>query len=74
MANIPVTGWSDEVKENMDTVVADARVTLDTRLLSENGVVLPLEVADDLTETVRCKPVSCDISNGQVAYLASLSI
>ena len=34
----------------MDTVVPEARVTLDTRLLSENVVVLTLEMANNLLE------------------------
>jgi hypothetical protein len=38
----------DEVEHSMDSVVPEARVTLDTGLLGENVVVLPLEVADDL--------------------------
>ena len=40
--------WGDEVKHGMDTVVPKARVTLDTRLLGEEVIVLPLEVADNL--------------------------
>lgn len=47
-----VAGRSDEVKKGVNTVVAETRVTLDTALLSENVVVLALEVAHDLTETV----------------------
>ena len=40
----------DEVEQGMDTVVAETRVTLDTRLLSENVVVLTLEMANNLLE------------------------
>lgn len=34
----------------MDTVVAESGITLDTRLLSENIIVLAFEIANDLTE------------------------
>ena len=47
-----MTGRCDEVEQGMDTVIAEAGVTLDTRLLSENVIVLALEVANDLLETV----------------------
>lgn len=48
---VPVAGGCDEVEHGVDTVVPEARVTLDTRLLCENVVILPLEEADDLRET-----------------------
>lgn len=41
---------SDEVEEGVDTVVPETRVTLDTRFLCENVVVLSLEKAEDLLE------------------------
>jgi len=50
--DIPVTGRSDEVEEGMHTVVAESRVTLNTRLLGKNVVVLALKVARDLTEAI----------------------
>ena len=42
-------GW-DEVEEGVHPVVAEAGVTLDTRLLGKNVVVLALKVANDLLE------------------------
>ena len=48
--NIRVTSGRDKIEEGMDTVVPEARVTLDTRLLSENVVVLTLEMANNLLE------------------------
>jgi hypothetical protein len=45
-----VTRRGDEVQERMHTVIPEARVTLDTRLLSQNVVVLTLEVANDFLE------------------------
>ena len=45
-----MAGWGDEVEEGVDTVIPEARITLDTRLLSKNVVVLTLEVANDLLE------------------------
>lgn len=50
--NIPVTGRCDEVQQNVHTVVAESGVTLNTRFLCENVIVLTLEVADDLSEAV----------------------
>lgn len=41
----------DEVEHGVDTVVPEARVTLDTRLLCENVVILPLEEANNFRET-----------------------
>ena len=49
--NIRVTGRGDEVEQSVNSVVPEARVTLDTRLLRENVVVLALEVAHNLLET-----------------------
>ena len=48
--HLRMTSGRDEVEEGMHPVVAEARVTLDTRLLSKNVVVLTLEVANDLLE------------------------
>lgn len=42
-----MTGRGDEVKHGVDTVVPEARVTLDTRLFGQDVVILSLEVADD---------------------------
>ena len=46
-----MTGRCDEVEQGMDTVVAETRVTLDTRLLSENVIVLAFEIANNFLET-----------------------
>lgn len=50
LAHSRVAGRRDEVEERMDTVVAEARITLDTRLLGEDVIVLALDVANDLLE------------------------
>ena len=42
----------DEIEESVHSVVAEARVTLDTALLGQNIVVLALEVAHDLLEAI----------------------
>ena len=47
---LPVAGWGDEVKENVDTVVAKSWVTLDAGLFGENIIVLSLKVSLDLSE------------------------
>lgn len=52
--NSRVAGGRNEVEERVDTVVAEAGVTLNTRLLGENVVVLTLEVARDLLEAAEC--------------------
>ena len=52
MKNLPVTGWSNEVEQDVDTIVSEARVTFDARLFSENIVVLSLEEPDNLGETI----------------------
>lgn len=48
--HLRVSGGWDEVEESMNPVVAEAGVTLDTRLLREDVVVLALEVANDFLE------------------------
>lgn len=74
----PVAGRCDEVEHGMDTVVPEARVTLDTRLLCQNVVILPLEEADNLRETGAYR-VSADVGLephsevSGVSHLASLS-
>lgn len=48
--NIPMTSRCDEVKHSVDTVVPESGVTLDTRLLGQNIIVLSLEIANNLGE------------------------
>jgi hypothetical protein len=45
-----MTRRGDKVKESVNAVIAEARVTLDTALLREDVVVLPLKVSDDFLE------------------------
>jgi hypothetical protein len=45
-----VAGGSDEIEQRMNTIVAEAGVTLNTGLLCENVVVLSLEIANNFTE------------------------
>jgi len=47
-----VAGGCDEIKEHVDTVVSEAGVTLNSRLLRKNIIILALEVADNLAEAV----------------------
>jgi hypothetical protein len=47
---IPVTGRCDEVEQDVNTVVAESGVTLDTGLFGKNVIVLALEVANDFAE------------------------
>jgi hypothetical protein len=46
-----VTRWRDEVQERMYTIIPEPRVTLDARLLSQNVIVLTLEVANNFLES-----------------------
>jgi hypothetical protein len=48
-----MSSGSNKVEESVHTVIAESGVTLDTGLLSENIIVLTLEVSRDLAETVR---------------------
>ena len=41
----------DEVEESVHSVVPEAGVTLDTRLFSENVIVLAFEIANNFLET-----------------------
>lgn len=43
-----MTGGGDKVKHGVNSVVSEAGVTLDTRLLGKNIIILSLEVANDL--------------------------
>lgn len=43
-----MAGGRDEVEHSMDTVISESGVSLDTRLLGQNIIVLSLEVANDL--------------------------
>ena len=45
-----LTSRLDKVEQDVHTVVAEARVTLDPALLGENVVVLALEVLADLAK------------------------
>ena len=68
-----MAGRRDEVQENVDAVVPEARVTLDAGLLSENVIVLSLEISNDLSEAARAL-VLCWYPVRAPPYLASLSI
>lgn len=71
-----MAGRSDEVEKDVDTIVTEAGVTLDTRLLGENVIVLTLEVADNLAKamgTSAYNTMSCAL-RWYDPYLASLSI
>ena len=47
-----MAGGGDEVEKGVDTIVAEAGVTLDTRLFRENIVVLAFKVANNLLEPI----------------------
>lgn len=43
-----MTGWCDEVEQSVHTVVPEAGVTLNTRFLRKNIIVLSLQISHDL--------------------------
>lgn len=45
-----MAGGSDEVEECVDTIVSEARVSLDTRFLGKNIVVLPFKVTNNFAK------------------------
>jgi hypothetical protein len=45
-----MAGGSNEVEQRMNTIIAEAGVTLDTGLLCENIVILSFKIANNLTE------------------------
>lgn len=45
-----MASWGDEVEHGVDTVIPEAGVTLDARLLRKNIIVLSFEVANNLGE------------------------
>ena len=57
--NLPMAGGSDEVEQSVHTIVSEARITLDTRLLSKDIIVLPLQIADDLCEAAEELLAAC---------------
>ena len=46
-----MTGRGDEVQEDMNPVVPEARVTLNARLFGQDIVILSLKVSDNFLET-----------------------
>ncbi len=72
-----MTGGGDEVEHGVNTVVAEARVTLDPRLLGENVIILPLKVTNDLREAADKGQLAAAREGSlrrESAYLASLSM
>ena len=47
-----MAGWRNEVEESMNSVVTEARVSLDARFFGENVIVLALQIADNLLEAI----------------------
>lgn len=49
---LPVASRGDKVKQGVDTVVAETRITLDPGLLRQNIIVLSFQISENLLETV----------------------
>jgi hypothetical protein len=48
-----MASWGDEIKQCVNTVIAESGVTFDAGLFSQDVVVLSFKVADNLTEAVQ---------------------
>lgn len=69
-----MTSGCDKVEQDVNTVVAESGVTLDTGLLSQNVVVLALEVANDFAKaTYACQYGASELMGTRAAHLDSLS-
>lgn len=53
-----MAGGGDEVEHGVDTIVPETRVTLDTRFLGKDIVILPLQVSNDLRKAT-CSMSAC---------------
>lgn len=47
LEDLPMASRSDEVKEDVHTIIPESRITLNARLFRENVIVLSLEVSND---------------------------
>ena len=50
--SLPVSSWSNEVKERMNTVVTEAAVTLNPGLFRQNVIVLLLKIPKNLLKAI----------------------
>lgn len=64
-----MAGRRDEVQHGVYTVVSEPRVTLDSRLLRQDIIVLPLEVADNLSKATRTNLAMFNKPRGRRCYL-----
>lgn len=48
-----MAGGGDKVEHGVDSIIPEAGVTLDARLLGQDVIVLPLEVADNFRKAAR---------------------
>lgn len=74
-----MAGWRDEVEKSVNAVVPEPGVTLDTRLLGQDIVILSLEVANNLGEAAeRWCQQGCvlprNATGREDTHLASLSM
>lgn len=68
VGDVPVTGRRDEVQKRVNTCVLESRLALDPTVNSEDLIVLPLNVADDVSEAVHAL-VKVYLSVGEVLTL-----
>lgn len=69
-----MASWSDKVEESVDSIVTEARITLDTGLFSENIIVLALDVTSNFAEPRKLVNMGNQPSVHDVTHVNSLSI
>lgn len=69
-----MTCRGNEVEHSVYTVVPESRVTLNTRLLGQDVVILSLEITDDLREAGTSRISIERIADGWVPFLPRLIV
>lgn len=74
--NLPMAGRCDEVEADVDAIVTEPRVALDSGFFRKDFIVLPLQVSHDFLKATRHLSLAPEkIRTIQIMlYLASLSI
>lgn len=72
--DLPMTSRGDEVKHSVNSVISKSRVTLDSRLLGQDVIVLALEVAENFGKAGAWVRMVFQKGLLHASYLASLSI
>jgi len=60
--DVPMARGGDKVEHDMDTIISETRVTLDTRFHRKNVIVLLLHEVDNLREAAQRGNVSIKVN------------